>query len=131
MQDITRAWNVLSLAGSARCLEAGEREVVVETLYNGKRQHHRYAYVIVARGFDAFWFTALFDQPTLESFQAVTSEPTREDLERSIGTDLSISGFVPRLHLPMLAGVAQGPGFPNLSCLGLLADRILASYVNA
>jgi len=32
------------------------------------------------------------------------------------------------LHLPMLAGIAQGPGFPNLSCLGLLADRILASY---
>jgi len=25
----------------------------------------------------------------------------------------------------MLAGIAQGPGFPNLSCLGLLADRIL------
>lgn len=131
MQDITSAWNVLSLAGSARCLEAGEREVVVETMYNGKRQHHRYEYVIVARGFDAFWFTALFDQATLESFQAVTSEPTREGLERSIGTDLSISGFAPRLHLPMLAGVAQGPGFPNLSCLGLLADRILASYVNA
>jgi len=28
----------------------------------------------------------------------------------------------------MLASLAQGPGFPNLSCLGLLADRILASY---
>ena len=25
----------------------------------------------------------------------------------------------------MLAGIAQGPGLPNLSCLGLLADRIL------
>jgi hypothetical protein len=28
----------------------------------------------------------------------------------------------------MLAAIAQGPGFPNLSCLGLLADRILAAY---
>jgi hypothetical protein len=25
------------------------------------------------------------------------------------------------LELLMLAGIAQGPGFPNLSCLGLLA----------
>jgi hypothetical protein len=26
-------------------------------------------------------------------------------------------------------GLAQGPGFPNLSCLGLLSDRILRRYV--
>jgi hypothetical protein len=24
--------------------------------------------------------------------------------------------------------LAQGPGFPNLSCLGLLADRVLGAY---
>ena len=29
----------------------------------------------------------------------------------------------------LLAGLAQGPGFPNLSCLGLLSDRILRRYV--
>ena len=29
----------------------------------------------------------------------------------------------------MVAGLAQGPGFPNLSCLGLLSDRILRRYV--
>ena len=29
----------------------------------------------------------------------------------------------------MAAGLAQGPGFPNLSCLGLLSDRILRRYV--
>ena len=29
----------------------------------------------------------------------------------------------------MLAGLAQGPGFPNLSCLGTLSDRILDRYV--
>jgi mycobactin lysine-N-oxygenase len=28
-----------------------------------------------------------------------------------------------------VAGLAQGPGFPNLSCLGLLSDRILRRYV--
>jgi mycobactin lysine-N-oxygenase len=33
------------------------------------------------------------------------------------------------VHLPMLAGLAQGPGFPNLSCLGILSDRILSAYI--
>jgi mycobactin lysine-N-oxygenase len=35
----------------------------------------------------------------------------------------------PPLHIPVAAGLAQGPGFPNLSCLGLLSDRILRRYV--
>jgi mycobactin lysine-N-oxygenase len=26
-----------------------------------------------------------------------------------------------------LAGLTQGPGFPNLSCLGRLSDRVLGS----
>jgi mycobactin lysine-N-oxygenase len=49
-------------------------------------------------------------------------------VERAIGHDLAVTGLSPRLHLPVLAGVAQGPGFPNLSCLGLLADRVLGPY---
>jgi mycobactin lysine-N-oxygenase len=46
-----------------------------------------------------------------------------------IDVDLSVSGVAPPLHLPVMAGLAQGPGFPNLSCLGLLSDRILHRYV--
>jgi mycobactin lysine-N-oxygenase len=53
-----------------------------------------------------------------------------DELERRIGIDLGVEGLLPRLHLPMLAGLAQGPGFPNLSCLGLLSDRVLRSYVD-
>jgi mycobactin lysine-N-oxygenase len=49
-------------------------------------------------------------------------------VEHAIAEDLSLNGFTPKIHLPMLAAIAQGPGFPNLSCLGLLADRILAAY---
>lgn len=33
------------------------------------------------------------------------------------------------IHVPMLAGFAQGPGFPNLSCLGTLSERILSTYL--
>ena len=50
-------------------------------------------------------------------------------LERRIEIDLSVAGLSPPLHLPMVAGLAQGPGFPNLSCLGLLSDRVLRRYV--
>jgi mycobactin lysine-N-oxygenase len=42
-----------------------------------------------------------------------------------------VSGLEPPLHLPVMAGLAQGPGFPNLSCLGLLSDRVLHRYVGA
>jgi hypothetical protein len=54
--------------------------------------------------------------------------PSSTALERAIGHDLAVTGLAPKLHLPVLAGVAQGPGFPNLSCLGLLADRVLGAY---
>ena len=46
-----------------------------------------------------------------------------------LDVDLSVAGLCPPLHLPVVAGLAQGPGFPNLSCLGLLSDRILRRYV--
>jgi mycobactin lysine-N-oxygenase len=35
------------------------------------------------------------------------------------------------LFLPNLAGLNQGPGFPNLSCLGLLSDRVLGAELGA
>ena len=51
--------------------------------------------------------------------------------EQRIDVDLSVAGPNPPLHLPVLAGLAQGPGFPNLNCLGLLSDRILRPYVRS
>ena len=38
---------------------------------------------------------------------------------------LGRQGVTPKLVLPNLSGVNEGPGFPNLSCLGLLSDRVL------
>ena len=46
-------------------------------------------------------------------------------MKRSVGFSLAVDNLTPALHLPVLAGLAQGPGFPSLSCLGLLADRVL------
>lgn len=54
---------------------------------------------------------------------------TGEVLEKQIQYDLSVRNLEPRIHIPMIAGLSQGPGFPNLSCLGRVSDRILSTYV--
>lgn len=46
-------------------------------------------------------------------------------IEVPIGRALELEGVVPRLHIPGLAGLSQGPGFANLGSLGLLANRVL------
>jgi len=93
----------------------------------GEHQHQD-DYVVVARGFDALWFRHLLDEGTHQRMAGVTQAFDARIIEHAIAADLSLDGFTPKLHLPVLAGIAQGPGFPNLSCLGLLADRVLASY---
>jgi len=45
--------------------------------------------------------------------------------EVPIGRNLELLGMTPRLHIPGLAGLSQGPGFANLGALGLLANRVL------
>ena len=42
-----------------------------------------------------------------------------------IGRALELEGMEPRLHIPGLAGLSQGPGFANLGALGLLSNRVL------
>jgi mycobactin lysine-N-oxygenase len=45
--------------------------------------------------------------------------------EVPIGRHLELAGMRPRLHIPGLAGLSQGPGFANLGALGLLSNRVL------
>ena len=45
--------------------------------------------------------------------------------EVPIGRALELAGVEPRLHIPGLGGLSQGPGFANLGSLGLLANRVL------
>jgi mycobactin lysine-N-oxygenase len=100
--------------------------VIVTIAYGEERERVAYDAVVVAVGFDGRWFEALLRQDAGARYRDALSgrEP-----ERAIDVDLSVSGLAPPLHLPVLAGLAQGPGFPNLSCLGLLSDRILRRYV--
>jgi mycobactin lysine-N-oxygenase len=107
-------------------LDAGERQVVVTIEYGQERERVVYDLVVVAIGFDARWFQGLLGS---EARRRLENGLAGARLERRIELDLSVAGLSPPLHLPLLAGLAQGPGFPNLSCLGLLSDRILRRYV--
>jgi mycobactin lysine-N-oxygenase len=115
-----------TLAGRAAALEAGERQVIVTIEYEHEEERVAYDLVVVAIGFDARWFEELLG---IEARHQLDHALAGAVLERHIDVDLSIAGLRPPLHLPVLAGLAQGPGFPNLSCLGLLSDRVLRRYV--
>ncbi|ADG97781.1 L-lysine 6-monooxygenase (NADPH) [Segniliparus rotundus DSM 44985] len=86
--------------------------------------------VVDATGVRPLWFLDLFTQEARDLVELSAGWPvTKERVEAVIAQDLSIAGMEPKLFLPGLAGLAQGAGFPNLSCLGLLADRVLSGFV--
>jgi mycobactin lysine-N-oxygenase len=117
-----------ALAGRAVAIQASERQVVVTIEYGDEREQVAYDLVVVAIGFEARWFEGLLGE---QARRRLADALAGAELERRIDVDLSVAGLSPPLHLPIVAGLAQGPGFPNLSCLGLLSDRILRRYVAA
>ncbi|UQX11761.1 NADPH-dependent L-lysine N(6)-monooxygenase MbtG [Candidatus Mycobacterium methanotrophicum] len=93
---------------------------------------HGFDLVIDGSGVDALWFTTLFSQEALDLLELGLGGPlSGERLQEAIGYDLAVDGVAPKLFLPNLAGLNQGPGFPNLSCLGLLSDRVLGAELPA
>ncbi len=115
-----------ALAGRAVGIDAGDRQVVVTLEYGSERERVCYDIVGVAIGGEGRWFEGLLGT---EARRRLAEAASGGDLETRIDLDLALAGMSPPLHLPLLAGLAQGPGFPNLSCLGLLSDRILRRYV--
>jgi mycobactin lysine-N-oxygenase len=93
---------------------------------------HGFDLVIDGSGADPLWFISLFAPDTLDLVElGLGGALTGDRLAEAIGYDLAITDVAPKLFLPNLAGLTQGPGFPNLSCLGLLSDRILATQLPA
>lgn len=93
---------------------------------------HGFDLVIDGSGVDPLWFTTLLSQDALDLIELGLCGPlSGASLQEAIGYDLAVDGVWPKLFLPNLAGLNQGPGFPNLSCLGLLSDRVLGAALVA
>lgn len=129
---LDRAANLEILPGRLVGAEVeGDREVRARFEYHGEAREERYDYLILATGAD---HVALLDSKLDPDARAGilaaagVGEISMAAFEERVDVDLGLRGLEPRLHLPMLAGLGQGPGFANLSSLGRLSDRILESY---
>jgi mycobactin lysine-N-oxygenase len=85
-------------------------------------------YVVNCTGFDLLaQLRTLFPATTRAQIEARTGQlwDTPAGTEVPIGRFLELRGMEPRLQIPGLAGLSQGPGFANLGALGLLSNRVL------
>jgi mycobactin lysine-N-oxygenase len=130
-QDLARtarvSWQPGRVTGAG---PAGGGALEVSYEYGGQRRTLETDLVVDATGGDPMWFTGLLGPRASAALARATGgPPTRDGLERIIDHALSVPGLPAPLHLPNLAALAQGPGFPNLSSLGLLSDRVLSAHV--
>lgn len=115
-------YNVSTRLGGVENIEFNDGKLYIDVSGNEKKRLGNYDYIIEATGFNPFSFEKLFaDKSMLGNLQSIPG---------AIEEDLGVKGLTPRLHIPGLSAMAQGPGFPNLSCLGLLAERILTPYIS-
>jgi mycobactin lysine-N-oxygenase len=85
-------------------------------------------YVVNCTGFDLLaQLRSLFPAPTRAEIEGRVGPlwDTPAGTQVPIGRNLELSGMQPRLQIPGLAGLSQGPGFANLGALGLLANRVV------
>ncbi|MDT4895924.1 MAG: mycobactin lysine-N-oxygenase [Acidobacteriota bacterium] len=124
------------ISGEVLALEHVGDKIIVRFKYGDPPRDMEYEYdrVIVALGFDPFSSLSMITEPFRPKAE---TDAERLEIQRNVDEYLrlpfeSVKGLVgppPNVHVPMLAGLAQGPGFPNLTCLGQLSDRILSLYV--
>jgi mycobactin lysine-N-oxygenase len=88
----------------------------------------RYDFVVNCTGFDLLrQLRGLFPDAVRDEVESqcgpLWDGPPQTEVP--IGRALQLEGVEPRLHIPGLGGLRQGPGFANLGSLGLLANRVL------
>lgn len=83
--------------------------------------------LIFGLGFDPLWFLNIMPKEIRKKIDEIGGP---SEIERNINRHLEIEhkDLPGGLFAPMAAGLAQGPGYPNLSCLGLLSDAIFSKY---
>jgi mycobactin lysine-N-oxygenase len=90
--------------------------------------HSEHDYVANCTGFDLLaQLRTLFPAAVREEIERrcgpIWDQPAGSEVP--IGRNLELVGMRPRLQIPGLAGLSQGPGFANLGALGLLSNRVL------
>lgn len=98
-----------------------------ESPSEGERSQ-RYDFVINCTGFDLLrQLRGLFPDAVRDVVEEqcgpLWDRPPQTEVP--IGRGLELEGVRPRVHIPGLGGLRQGPGFANLGSLGLLANRVL------
>jgi mycobactin lysine-N-oxygenase len=109
--------------------DADGRGVRLDSATADGPQSDRYDLVVNCTGFDVLAQVRGLFAPEVRSAIEHRAGPVWDlppEDELRFGRALELEGLRPRLHIPGLANLSQGPGFANLGCLGLLADRVLA-----
>jgi len=120
------------IAGRVNKILPHADSLFIEHTYNKKVKSSSYDYVVIATGFDQLKLVR--DLMTETFLQKVKKELNVTCLNESnlvdkIGKDMAIENYYPKIHLPMISRIKQGPGFANLSSLGRLSDQVLYPYV--
>ncbi len=92
-----------------------------------------YDFVVNSTGFDLLTqLHGLFPEDVRAEIESrcgpLWDRPPESEIR--FGRALELEGMSPRLHIPGLAGLSQGPGFANLGSLGLLANRVLSPLLS-
>lgn len=130
-----------SIAGDGQCSFLVGRAVHVGAEGDGVALEYEGADGIVAVPYDFVVNCTGFD--LLAQVRGLFDEQLRAEVERlagplwdrppqtevPIGRALELVGMEPRLHIPGLGALSQGPGFANLGSLGLLSNRVLGPLV--
>lgn len=119
---------VLGKATAIGRSDSGRVQLVIEQANEIVRSE--FDFIVNCSGFCAVSpFAALLDAGKDEIETALGIRLTDANMvERRLDRSFALRGLEPKLHFPALAGLLYGPGFGNLSCLGLLSDHILAPY---
>jgi mycobactin lysine-N-oxygenase len=122
---------VTARVDNVTAVDGGER-VRVEHSLGEEHGSERYDYLVNCTGFDLLEQLRGLFPPALRAEIESRAGPLWDrppEVEVPIGRFLELEGIRPRLHIPGLGALTQGPGFANLGCLGLLANRVLEPLV--
>lgn len=96
------------------------------------RAQVRHDYAVNCTGFDLLEQLRSLFPPAVrtqieDAIGALWDRPPGTEIP--VGRSLELKGMRPRLYIPGLGALSQGPGFANLGSLGLLANRVLEPLV--